>query len=48
MVRIARVVAPGLPHHVTQRCNHRQQTFLCNEDYLAYLDPMAECTASAM
>jgi len=42
MARIARVIAPGLPHHVTQRGNRRQQTFFCNEDYLAYLDLMAE------
>jgi len=27
MARIARVVAPGLPHHITQRENRRQQTF---------------------
>jgi len=27
MARIARVVAPGLPHHITQWGNRRQQTF---------------------
>ena len=27
MARIARVVAPGLPHHITQRENRRQPTF---------------------
>ena len=42
MARIARVVAPGHPHHITQRGNRRQQTFFCDEDYLAYLDLMAE------
>lgn len=42
MARIARVVAPGCPHHITQRGNRRQQTFFCDEDYLAYLDLMAE------
>lgn len=42
MARIARVIAPGLPHHVTQRGNRRQQTFFSDEDYLAYLDLMAE------
>ncbi|MFZ5626936.1 MAG: transposase, partial [Bacillota bacterium] len=31
MARIARVVAPGVPHHVTQRGNRRQQTFFCEE-----------------
>ncbi|WP_426377646.1 transposase [Desulforudis sp. 1031] len=42
MARIARVVAPGVPHHVTQRGNRRQQTFFCEEDYRAYLHLMAE------
>ena len=27
MARIARVVAPGRPHHITQRGNRRQATF---------------------
>ena len=35
MARIARVVSPGLPHHITQRGNRRQQTFFSNEDYRA-------------
>jgi putative transposase len=42
MARIARVIAPGLPHHVTQRGNRRQQTFFNDDDYLAYLSLMAE------
>ena len=42
MARIARVIAPGFPHHVTQRGNRRQQTFFCDEDYQAYLGLMAE------
>jgi putative transposase len=42
MPRISRVVAPGLPHHVTQRGNRRQQTFFCQEDYQAYLTFMSE------
>jgi putative transposase len=42
MARIARVVAPGMPHHVTQRGNRRQQTFFNDEDYLAYLELMSE------
>jgi hypothetical protein len=25
---IARIVVPGLPHHITQRGNHRQDVFL--------------------
>ncbi len=42
MARIARVVAPGYPHHITQRGNRRQQTFFRDDDYLAYLELMAE------
>jgi putative transposase len=41
MARIARVVVPGVPHHITQRGNRRQQTFFCEEDYAAYLALMA-------
>jgi putative transposase len=42
MAQLARVVAPGLPHHVTQRGNRGQQTFFCDEDYRTYLELMAE------
>ncbi len=42
MARIARVVAPGLPHHVTQRGNRRQETFFCEEDYCEYIRLMSE------
>lgn len=42
MARIARVVAPGIPHHITQRGNRRQKTFFLDEDYRLYLDLMAE------
>ena len=41
MARLARVVAPGMPHHITQRGNRRQATFLCDEDYAAYLELMS-------
>ena len=37
MPRIARVVVPGYPHHVTQRGNRRMQTFFGEDDYAAYL-----------
>ncbi|MBM4064513.1 MAG: hypothetical protein FJ266_02560 [Planctomycetes bacterium] len=33
MSRIARVVVPEVPHHITQRGNRRLQTFFCDEDY---------------
>lgn len=42
MPRIARVVAPGVPHHVTQRGNRRQRTFFTKEDYRAYIELMAK------
>ena len=42
MPRIARVVAPGFPHHITQRGNRRLQTFFCDEDYGAYVSLMSE------
>ena len=45
MARLARVVVPGLPHHITQRGNRRQQTFFCDEDYEYYLELMGQwCT----
>lgn len=42
MARIARVVVPGIPHHITQRGNRRQETFFCAEDYQAYLALLGE------
>lgn len=45
MGRIARVVAPGYPHHVVQRGNRRQETFFCEGDYQAYGKLLSEwCT----
>ena len=49
MARIARVVAPGGAHHVTQRGNRRQQTFFCDNDYRAYLELIAQwCSRCAV
>jgi putative transposase len=42
MARIARVVVPGIPHHVTQRGNRRQQVFFSDDDFKLYLELMAE------
>jgi len=42
MARLARLVIPGMPHHVTQRGNRRQQTFFNEGDYAAYLELMAD------
>ena len=42
MARLARVVGPGIPHHVTQRGNGRAQTFFGDADYARYRDLLAE------
>ena len=42
MARLARVVLPGLPHHVTQRGNGRARTFFDDADYKCYRDLLAE------
>jgi putative transposase len=45
MARLARVIAPGFPHHVTQRGNRRQPTFFGDDDYAAYVELLREhCT----
>ena len=40
--RVAGIIAPGIPHHVTQRGNRRMEAFFCDEDYHTYLVLMAE------
>ena len=42
MPRIARVVVPGEPHHITQRGNRRLPTFFQDDDYRHYLHLMRE------
>lgn len=42
MSRLARVVVPGFPHHVTQRGNRRQAIFFEDGDYALYRDLLAE------
>ena len=37
MTRLARVVLPGYPHHITQRGNRRQDVFFQASDYQFYL-----------
>jgi putative transposase len=44
MARLARVVVPGLPHHVTQRGNRRQPIFFEAGDQQVYLALLAEQT----
>jgi putative transposase len=38
MPRVARIVVPGLPHHVIQRGNNRQDVFFTDQDRLRYLE----------
>jgi len=38
MPRVARIVIQGLPHHVTQRGNNRQDVFFVDDDRRVYLD----------
>jgi len=49
MARLARLVVPGLPHHVTQRGNGRARTFFDDDDYALYRDLLAEnCRAAGV
>jgi len=46
MARLARIVAPGVAHHITQRGNNRQDVFFVDDDdrrvYLALLKEQCE------
>jgi hypothetical protein len=42
MPRLARIVVPGLPHHVTQRGNRREAIFFEDGDHEVYRDLLAE------
>ena len=42
MARMARVVAAGVPHHITQRGNNRQDVFLLDDDRRFYLETLRE------
>jgi putative transposase len=47
MARLARVVAAGIPHHVTQRGNRRQKVFFGDDDYALYKSLLSEgCRAA--
>jgi putative transposase len=41
MARIARIVVPKMPHHITQRGNRRQEAFFCEGDYREYISLMS-------
>ena len=47
MARLARLVIPGLPHHVTQRGNGRAQTFFGDADYTLYCELLAASCRAA-
>jgi putative transposase len=42
MARLARIVIPDIPHHVTQRGNRRLPVFFSDEDRAAYLALLAQ------
>ena len=44
MPRRPRFVLPGVPHHVTQRGNNRQDVFFCDQDRIRYLQMLREHT----
>ena len=37
MPRLARIVLPGFPHHITQRGNNKQDVFFVDQDKWRYL-----------
>ena len=47
MARLARVVAAGVPHLVTQRGNRRQDVFFRDGDYKLYMSLLAEGCSEA-
>jgi len=42
MARIARVIAPGVPHYIVKRGNRRQDVFLKEGDQRAHLNILKE------
>jgi len=47
MARLARVVVPGIPHHVTQRGNRRERTFFEDADYKRYRTMLGDAARRA-
>ncbi len=47
MARMARLVVPGYPHHVTQRGNRRQRTFFTEDDFCSYIALVAKAKTKA-
>jgi len=42
MPRVARIVIPNCPHHITQRGNNRQDVFFVDDDRLTYFALLKE------
>jgi putative transposase len=42
MARIARVMLPGVPFHLTHRGNEKKQVFFCDDDYRKYLSQLEQ------
>jgi len=42
MPRIARIIIPGLPHHITQRGNNKQDVFFVDEDRIVFMRLLKE------
>lgn len=47
MARLARLVIPGLPYHVTQRGNRRGTTFFEEDDFRVYRELLADAARAA-
>jgi putative transposase len=47
MARLARLVIPGLPYHVTQRGNRRGTTFFEDADFLVYRELLSEAARAS-
>lgn len=47
MARLARIVVPGVPYHVTQRGNRRERTFFEEADYKRYRTMLGQAARRA-
>jgi putative transposase len=47
MARLARLVTPGLPNHVTQRGNRRGTAFFEEDDFRVYRELLANAAQAA-
>jgi len=45
MARLARIVVPGVPHHIVQRGNRRQDVFFSDADKNLYIDLISKACA---